>query len=124
MLYKFFKLYFIEQEKKWVSEIEKMREKIQNYKNLIKLIFQQKTKHIDKVEAINEVLFSQKLTNENLQLHKKLIQDLLSLINEKREELYLKQSELEILDKDIKFWIYDYDNLKINAEIRVYSVFI
>jgi hypothetical protein len=119
LLYKFFKLYFIEQEKKWVSEIEKMRIKIQNYKNLIKLIFQQKTKHIEKVDTINEILFSHKLTTENLLQHKKLIQDLLSLTNEKREELYLKQSELEILEKDIRFWISEYDNIKINAEVRV-----
>ena len=62
LLYKFFKLYFAEQEKKWILMLNKLQEKIRYYKDLFKIIIQQKNKHIDKIEDINDVLFSNKIT--------------------------------------------------------------
>jgi len=38
---------------------------------------------------------------------------------EKREEIYLIRSQKEILEKEINLWVYDYDKIKINTEIRV-----
>jgi hypothetical protein len=96
-----------------------MKEKVQYYKNLCKTILKQKNKHLEKIESINEVLFTNKLTTENLQTHKKLIQDLLCVINEKREEIYLMQSQVEIFEREINFWVYDFDSIKINPDIRV-----
>jgi hypothetical protein len=96
-----------------------MKSKISYYKDLCKMIIQQKNVHIEKIETINDTLFANKLTKENLQDHKKLIHNLLGIVNEKREEIYLMQSQIEILEKEIKFWLYDFDSIKINAEIRV-----
>ena len=62
LLYKFFKLYFAEQEKKWILLLNKVQDKIRYYKDLCKVIIQQKNKHIEKIEFINEVLFSHKIT--------------------------------------------------------------
>lgn len=112
-------MYFVEHEKKWIIVVEKMKDKVQYYKNLCKTILQQKNKHLEKIESINEVLFTNKLTTSNLQQHKRLIQELLSVINEKREEIYLMQSQIDIFDKEIKFWVHDFDTIKLNPDIRV-----
>ena len=40
----------------------KMNEKIKYYKDLCKTVIQQKNKFLDKIEVINEVLFTSKLT--------------------------------------------------------------
>ena len=96
-----------------------MKDKIQYYKTLCKNIIQQKHKFIEKIESINEVLFANKITHSNLMQHKKLIQELISVINEKREEIYLMQSELDVFKKEIKFWVWNFDAIKINPEIRV-----
>ena len=39
-----------------------MTEKVKFYKELCKTVIQQSTTHLEKVEVINEVLFSNKLT--------------------------------------------------------------
>ena len=119
LLYKFFKTYFVEQEKKWFLLINRMNDKIKYYKDLCKAIVQQKNRFIDKIERINDVLFNNKPTNQNLQDHKKLIQDLLQVINEKRKELYLLNSNNEILEKELKFWVFDIDSIKLSSELRV-----
>ena len=95
-----------------------MKEKILYYKELAKTIIQQKNKHLDKIETINDVLFANKLSNQNLQDHKKLIQDLLYIINEKRDQIYLLTSENEILNKELNFWIYDFEKLKLDVKTR------
>ena len=118
LLYKFFKLYFVEQEKKWSLFFDKMNTKIKYYKDLCKRVIQQKNKHL-KVESINDILFSNKLTLENLMSHKKLIEDLLAIMNEKREEIYMLNTNLEIVEKEIRLWIYDYDLIKCCADMRV-----
>ena len=38
---------------------------------------------------------------------------------ETKEELYLISSHMEILEKEIRFWIYDFDKLKLSNDIRV-----
>lgn len=118
LLYKFFKIYFTEQEKKWTLIINKMQEKITYYKDLCKTVIQQKNKHLDKLERINDVLFTQKLTKDNLDEHKKLIKDLLAVINEKQEEIYLLKSNNESLENELKLWVYDFDKLKLNNNVR------
>lgn len=118
LLYKFFKLYFVEQEHKWIIVVNKMKEKIHYYRELCKTVIHQKNKHLDKIESINDILFSQKLTKENLQDHKKLIQDLLGVVNEKREEIYILKADKEILLGELRTMVYDYDAIKLNKEIR------
>lgn len=95
-----------------------MKEKINYYKELAKTVIQQKNKHLAKIEAINDCLFANKLSMQNLQDHKKLIQDLLNVINEKRDQIYLLTSENEILTKELSFWLYDFDKLKLDNDIR------
>ena len=50
--------------------------------------------------------------------HKKLIKDLLNITTEKREEVYLLTSKMEILKRECNFWIYDFENIRKNKEIR------
>ena len=119
LIYKFFKVYFVEQEKKWLNILNTMKDKIKYYKDLCKIMVQQKEKHIDKIERINEVLLSNNLTRNNLDDHKKLIRDLLKINNEKREEIYLLMSNKEILEKELKLWIYDFDCIKLSTTLRV-----
>jgi hypothetical protein len=118
LLYKVFKLFFVEQEKKWTVITNHMKEKISYYKELAKNVIQQKNKHLAKIEMINDVLFANKLSMTNLMAHKKLIQDLLNIINEKRDTIYLLQSDNEILTKELNFWIYDFEKLKLDNSIR------
>ncbi len=122
LLYKFFKLYFVELEKKWTFSFERLREKIKYYKELCKAVIQQKNKFLEKIETINNIIFSNNLTSENLLQHKKLIQDLLGIIKEKREEIYLLKSNIEIIEKEMKFWIYDFESIKLSKEIKVTSL--
>lgn len=126
LLYKFFKIYFVEQEKKWISAINKMKDKIKYYKELCKTIMQMKNHQIEKIEEINDILFNNKLSKgkqlyyiDNLNNHKNLIQSLLKLNSEKREEIYLITSQKDILEKELNLWIYDYNKIKVNTEIRV-----
>lgn len=118
LLYKFFKMYFCEQEIKWVIVVNKMKEKVRYYKDLCKTIVDQKSKHLDKINKINDILFAQKLTKENLEDHKKLIRDLLKVNNEKKEEIYVLKANNEILAEEMKMWVYDYENVKLNKTIR------
>jgi hypothetical protein len=53
-----------------------------------------------------------------LNQHKKLIQDLLNIINEKRQEIYIQKSSNEIMDKELNFWIYDWNFVKCSDLIR------
>jgi hypothetical protein len=58
------------------------------------------------------------LTKENLESHKKLISDLLQLVNEKKDEIYLLTSENDILNSELNFWVYGIEHLKINPKMR------
>lgn len=118
LLYKVFKLYFVEQEKKWIYIINQMKRKIFYYKELCKNVIQQKNNHLSKIEKINDVLFANKLSHENLENHKSLIHDLLNIINEKRDQIYLLNSEKEILTNELKFWVYDFERIKLDSKVR------
>jgi hypothetical protein len=118
LLYKFFKIYFTEQEKKWLIVIERFKNKVKYYKELCKLLIQQKNKHLDRIEDVAEVLAKNRVTQENLQLHKNMIHDLLKIINEKRDEIYLKQSKIEILEKEMNFWLHDFEFIKLDQTLR------
>lgn len=95
-----------------------MKEKINYFKELSKTVIQQKNKHLSKIEKINDVLFANRVTFQNLQDHKVLIQELLNVVNEKRDQIYLLTSEKEILEKEMKFWFHDIDIIKSNKRIR------
>lgn len=118
LLYTFFKVYFAEQETKFSKVIQKLYDKIKFYKDLCKLIVQQKHKHLDKIEEISDILLTQKVSFNNLNNHKKLIQDLLNIINEKREEIYVLNSDISILKRELKLFILDFDTLKLNEHSR------
>ena len=56
---------------------------------------------------------------ENLALHKNLIHNMLQELNSKKEEIHLLHSEYSILEKEARTWMYDFDSIKINPELRV-----
>ena len=39
--------------------------------------------------------------------------------NEKREEIYLLTSQINTLEKELRLWIYDFDKIKLNNDLRV-----
>jgi hypothetical protein len=45
-----------------------MKDKVKYYKDLCKTILQQKNKYLEKIETINEVLFTNKLTQGNCKI--------------------------------------------------------
>ena len=53
LLYKFFKIYFVEQVKKWTLTVNKMKKKIKYYKELCMTIIQPKSMQKKKIEEIN-----------------------------------------------------------------------
>lgn len=95
-----------------------MKEKINYFKELSKTVIQQKNKHLQKIERINDTLFANKVSFQNLQDHKLLIQDLLNVVNEKRDQIYLLTAEKENLERELKFWVYNIDKLKTNKRMR------
>ena len=95
-----------------------MKEKINYFKELSKTVILNKTQNISQIEKINDVLFVNKITYKNLQDHKAIIYDLLNVINEKKDQIYLITTEKELLEKDLNFWVYGFDSLKVNKRIR------
>lgn len=65
LLYKFFKIYFVEQVKKWTLTVNKMKKKIKYYKELCMTIIQPKSMQKKKIEEINLILMSKSLTTGN-----------------------------------------------------------
>lgn len=61
LLYKIFKLYFVEQEKKWIVVINKLKNKIKHYKDLCKVIIENKFKNLEKIDEIQKVLLNRKI---------------------------------------------------------------
>jgi hypothetical protein len=43
--------------------------------------------------------------------------------SEKREEINLVNFQKELLEKELRFWIYDYDNIRLSVDIRVDLLF-
>jgi len=95
-----------------------LKDKINYLKELCKTIIQQKNKHLTKIEKINDVLFANKISLQNLQNHKILIQELLNVVNEKRDQIYLLTAEKENLEKDLNLWVYGFDKLKAHRRIK------
>ena len=62
LLYKIFKLYFVEHEKKWIAVIHRLKNKIKHYKDLCEVIVANKFKNVDKIDEINKVLLNRHLS--------------------------------------------------------------
>jgi len=123
LIYKAFKEYFVLVESYNIAQLDRSYKKVDFFKELCKIIIAQKEETIENFEIINDVLYAQAITEKNLNSHKELIKKLLKVIQEKNEEIYLKTSEIEIFEKEIRFWVYDYDYLKHDKIIRV-NIFI
>ena len=118
LLYKVFKLYFVEQESKWVEVIEQLKLKIKYLKELNKTVIQRKNNHVSKIEKINDILFAHRPTKENIQDHKLIINELLQIINDKKDQIYLIESEYRIIHRELNFWVTDFDKIKNEAPLR------
>lgn len=118
LLYRVFKMFFAEQERKWANLTFKIREKIGYYKDLCKTLIDNKNNQNTKIDKINDILFSRKLTEENLNDHKTLIYNLINLLNEKRDQIYLLNTDVEIMNKELNYFVYGFDKIKLSAKIR------
>ena len=103
LLYKLFVHFLAEQDKKWINVINKMKEKINYYKNLSKTLLSQKNNNTQNIEDLTTILFSNKISKENLQNHKNIINQLIAIVNEKREEVYQLESKISILEHELIF---------------------
>ena len=119
LLYKLFINFFVEQDKKWILTINKMKEKLNLYKNISKIILSQKNKNIESIESLTTILYTNKLTKENLDNHKETINKLLSMINEKREEVYQLEAKVSILKHELNFWLEDFEEIKLDKNLRL-----
>jgi len=118
LLYRVFKMFFAEQEKKWANITFKIKEKIGYYKDLCRTLIDNKNSDNTKIEKINDILFSRKLSEDNLNDHKTLIYSLINLLNEKRDYTYLLKSDIEIMNKELNLFIFGFDKIKLDAKIR------
>lgn len=120
MLYSVFKRFFAEQERKWANLTFKIKQKISYYKDLCKtLVANKSTGESNKIlDQINDILFSKKVSEENLNEHKNLIYNLISLLNEKRDYTYLLKTDIQIMQKELNFFIYGFDKIKLDDKIR------
>ena len=118
MIYKFFKYYFCEKEKERERENSAIQDRIQVYKEFIKNVIHPSIKD-EKIDDINDILFRNNLTHENLMNHKKSINFLMGLLNDQREKNYMMHTDYEILSREMNFWITDFDTFKVNKELRV-----
>lgn len=82
------------------------------------MIIQSKESNIEILEKLNETLVSTKMTEENLKNHKLLIHSLVNIINTKREEIFIMNSKVEIMEKELNFWIYGFEKIKANKRLR------
>jgi len=120
LLYKFFKVYFVEQEKKWLTIIQNMQNKIDMYKETCKTFVNKNSAEIvSNNDGVEKILNSSHLTEENLNNHKSLIKNLLNAINEKRNKIYHLEDDLKLLQKETYFFVYEFDKIKVDYSIRV-----
>ncbi len=118
LLYKVFKMFFAEQERKWANLTFKIREKIGYYKDLCKTLIQSNNNQNNKIDKINDILFSRKLSEENLNDHKTLIYNMISLLDEKRNQIYLYKTDIDIMNKELNYFVYGFDKIKLDSKIR------
>ena len=118
LLYRVFKMFFAEQERKWANLTFKIREKIGYYKDLCKTLIENKNNQNTKIDKINDILFARKLSEENLNNHKSLIYNLINLLNEKRDQIYLLKTDIDIMNKELNYFVYGFDKIKLDPKIR------
>lgn len=118
LLYRVFKMFFAEQERKWANITYKIKEKIGYYKDLCKTLIENKNKDNSKIEKINDILFARKLSNENLDDHKALIHNLIYLLNEKRDYTYILKSDIETMNRELNLFVFGFDKIKLDSKIR------
>ena len=119
LLYKLFVHFLAEQDKKWIYVINKIKERVNIYKNLSKTILSQKNNNLQNIEDLTTILFSNKISKENLQNHKNIINQLIKIVNEKREEVYQLEAKVSILEHELNFWIEDFNDLKLDQNLRI-----
>lgn len=111
-------MFFAEQERKWANLTYKIKEKIGYYKELCKTLIETKNNDNTKVDKINDILFSRRVTEQNLNDHKELIYNLIHLLNEKRDNTYLLKSDIDILNKELNYFVFGFDKIKLDPKIR------
>ena len=64
-LYKFFKYYFAEQEKRFIDELKIIKDKLTTYKDLCKTILSQNNSKEISIDSVNAVLIDKRVTLSN-----------------------------------------------------------
>ncbi len=111
-------MFFAEQEKKWTILNYKLKEKIGYYKDLCKTLTENKNIGESRLEKINNILYSKKLTEENLNDHKTLINNLSNMLNEKRDSIYILKNDIENLKKELNLFVYGFEKIKLDSKVR------
>ena len=111
-------MFFAEQERKWANLTSKIKEKIDYYKDLCKTILETKERRENKLEKLNDILFQKNLTETNLNNHKTIIYNFIDLLNEKREDIYLHRSNMEIMTRELNLFVHGFELIKLDKNIR------
>lgn len=111
-------MFFAEQERKWANLTIQLKEKNEYYRDLCKTMFDCKDEKDNNLIRLNDILFSNNLTEKNLQDHKLLIKNLIHLINTKRNEVYLSRSNIDTMQKELLLFVHGFDLLKLDKNIR------
>ena len=111
-------MFFAEQERKWANLTIKIKEKVEYYRDLCKTVLDSKEKKATLLEKLNEILFQKNLTDQNLNNHKTLIHNFIDLLKEKRDDIYLRKADVEIMTKELNLFVHGFDMLKLDKNIR------
>ena len=111
-------MFFAEQERKWANLTVKIKEKVDYYKDLCKTILDNKNKKESKLDRLKEILMQNKLTETNLNNHKTIIYNFIDLLKEKRDDIYLRKADVEIMTKELNLFVHGFDILKLDKNIR------
>lgn len=118
LLYKLFKVFVGLQEQKYLMHYKQLVDQESNAKQLFSELIKHKFKNVEGLETILSTLIDDSVTKSNLHSHKAMIQDLIQKINTLKEDIYLKQSSIDSLNKEIRLWVYDFDRLKLDNEVK------
>lgn len=61
LLYKTFKLYFVETEKRWIEISKRLKDKITKYREISEIVLKQKYRNIEKIDEINSILLGKNI---------------------------------------------------------------
>lgn len=112
LLFKVFKMYFVELNKKLMNVIDHFKAKNEYYRELCRGIIKERTPDLINIDLISSTLLNTDVSVDNLQKHKDAINALLSNVKRYQDNYINIKSQMGIETSFCRKWIYGYDKLK------------